>query len=143
MSIGLGMIVRDAEKNLERCIGSALPLVDRWTVIDTGSTDSTKDLVRDLLGHLPGQLLESQWRGHAGNRSELLAVARHGCDYVLMPDADMEVLVQGSLPELTHDAYLLTIRDRGLDYPLPLLTAEPQTVLLRRRCSLLPRMRER
>jgi len=121
--ISLAMIVRDAEETVERCIRSALPLISRWTVIDTGSVDGTKEIVQRTLQHLPGQLLDSPWVNHAHNRTELLAIARHGCDYVLMLDADMEVAVEGEIPELTADSYLLTIRDRGMEYPLPLLTA--------------------
>lgn len=120
--IALAMIVRDAEAHVERCIRSALPYISRWTVIDTGSVDRTKEIVRDVLKELPGQLLESEWVGHAHNRSELLAVAKHGCDYILMLDADTELIVEGDLPELAAPAYLITIRDRGMRYPLPLLT---------------------
>ena len=87
-TISLGMIVRDAEKTVERCIRSALPLISRWTVIDTGSVDNTKEIVREVLKDLPGQLLESEWVGHAHNRSELLAVGRHGADYLLQLDAN-------------------------------------------------------
>ena len=122
-SISLGMIVRDAEGTVERCIRSALPLISRWTIIDTGSVDNTKAIVREVLKGLPGQLLESEWVGHAHNRSELLAVGRHGCDYLLQLDADMELVQEGPLPELTADSYLITIRDRGMEYPLPLLTS--------------------
>ena len=120
--IGLGMVVKDGEAHVERCIRSALPLIDRYTIIDTGSTDRTKEIVQETLAHLPGQLLEAPWVGHAHNRSELLKIARHGCDYVLMLDHDMEVVVEGDIPELTEPAYLLTVRDRGMEYPLPLLT---------------------
>ena len=99
-SISLAMIVRDCEKTVERCIRSALPLISGWTVIDTGSVDSTMEIVRETLKGLPGQLLESEWVGHAHNRTELLAAARTGCDYVLMLDADMS-LVQEVCAEIT------------------------------------------
>src|ERR1700690_1191435 len=105
--IGLAMIVRDAEAHVERCIRSALPLISRWTVIDTGSVDGTREIVKTTLAHLPGQLLESPWVGHAHNRTELLTIARHGCDYALMLDADMELVVEDELPELTADAYAI------------------------------------
>ncbi len=117
------MIVRDAEQTVERCIRSALPLISRWTVIDTGSKDRTREIVQETLAGLPGQLLQSEWVGHAHNRTELLAVAGHGADYVLMLDADMELVQEGELPALTADSYLIDVRDRGLVYPLPLLTS--------------------
>jgi len=121
--IRLGMIVRDGEISIERCIRSALPFIDSFTIFDTGCVDNTIPIAREVLKDLPGQFLESIWVGHAHNRSELLAVARHGVDYVLSLDADMSIVQEGELPELTADSYLLTIRDRGMEYPLPLLTS--------------------
>lgn len=66
--------------------------------------------------------MESEWVGHAHNRSELLRRASHDCDYILMLDADMELVQDAPLPALTADAYLIRIKDRALEYPLPLLT---------------------
>ena len=118
MSVCLAMVVRDAEATVERCVRSALPFVSAWVVIDTGSVDGTMGVVRETLKDVPGLLLESEWVGHAHNRSELLGVARYGdYDYVLMLDADMELVQDGPLPDLTADSYLLTIRDRGMEYP--------------------------
>jgi FkbM family methyltransferase len=117
------MIVRDAEKSIERCIRSALPYIDSYCIIDTGCVDNTIPVAAEVLKDLPGQFLESTWVGHAHNRSELLAVARHGTDFLLQLDADMSLVQEGELPELTADSYLITIRDRGMEYPLPLLTS--------------------
>jgi glycosyltransferase involved in cell wall biosynthesis len=123
-SVCLGMIVRDAETVVERCIRSCLPLVDRAVIIDTGSVDNTMQIVRDTIDGLPVTYLESDWVGHNVNRTELLEKTRaSGADYTLMPDADMELIQEGPLRELTKDEYLIPIRDRGLVYPLPLLTS--------------------
>lgn len=118
------MIVRDAEETLERCIKSCLPLVDRAVIIDTGSTDKTMEVAKAALGDLPVSFFESEWVGHAHNRSELLERAREsGADYTLMPDADMELLQEGPLRDLEKDEYMVPIKDRGLVYPLPLLVS--------------------
>lgn len=119
------MIVRDAEATIERCIRSALPLISHFTIVDTGCVDDTIAIAKRVLGeaHIPGQFLESTWVGHAHNRSEALEFGRHECNYLLMLDADMELVQQGPLPDLTADSYLIAIHDRGLVYPLPLLTS--------------------
>lgn len=116
------MIVRDAEATIERCIRSALPIIDNYLIIDTGSTDRTIKVAKETLEGTPGHFLNSEWVGHAHNRTVLLTATRGAGDYTLMLDADMELKIDGDLPELTMPAYLLRILDRGMEYPLPLLT---------------------
>lgn len=41
------------------------PIIDHWTIADTGSTVGTQDLVRELLGDIPGDLHERPWRDFA------------------------------------------------------------------------------
>ena len=123
-SIALGMIVRDAEAHLARCIASALPVVDRAVIIDTGSEDNTVAVAREALGDLPTAFHQSEWVGHAHNRSELLELVKeYGPDYCLMLDADMELVQEAPVRDLVKDEYMIPIRDRGLVYPLPLLTS--------------------
>ena len=126
-SVCLALNVRDAEPHIARCITSALafPGVDRALFIDTGSVDNTVETIRGTLeDSIPFTLYESEWVGHAHNRSELLTKVREtGADYCLMLDADMELVIEGEVPELTLDEYMLDIRDRGLVYPLPLITS--------------------
>lgn len=53
MTICLTMIVKDEAAVIERCLESALPLIDRYLIVDTGSTDNTK---------IPGRFLSRPWR---------------------------------------------------------------------------------
>jgi tetratricopeptide (TPR) repeat protein len=116
------MIVRDEAAVIERCLASALPLIDCWTICDTGSRDATPQLVEKLLGGLPGALHHSEWRDFGSNRSELMRLARGSADYLLLLDADMTVERAGQLPALEADAYLL--RHLGdLDYAVPRLVS--------------------
>lgn len=43
-TLGLAMIVRDEERNLGRCLGSAKGLFDEIIIVDTGSKDRTKEI---------------------------------------------------------------------------------------------------
>lgn len=125
-SVCLALNVRDAAPHIERCITAALkfPGVDRALFIDTGCTDNTIELIRNTLRDFPVTFLEEKWEGHAHNRSVLLEKVRGtGADYCLMLDADMELVIEGEIPPLGADEYMLPIRDRGLVYPLPLLTS--------------------
>jgi len=121
MSIGLCMIVRDEAAGIERCLRSALPVIDAWTVIDTGSTDDTPAIVQDTLGHLPGKLLHRPFKDFAHNRTELLRAAAASADYLLMLDGDHTLHIEGDRPDLDADSYLLRVRGR-LEWRLLLLT---------------------
>lgn len=121
MSVCLVMIVRDEEAWLGDCLESALELgIDRWVIADTGSADGTRELVRELLVDVPGELLELEWEGFGPARSEVLLRARGKADLILMLDADM--VVRGELPEPPYeDAYLVNVMTGSWDVPLPLL----------------------
>ncbi|CAN5517015.1 hypothetical protein BH11ACT8_BH11ACT8_30930 [soil metagenome] len=51
----LSMIVKDEAHCIEECLASVLPLITRWVVVDTGSTDGTQDLVRSRLAAHPDE----------------------------------------------------------------------------------------
>ena len=114
-TIALCMIVRNEERVLDRCLRSVRDLVDTWVICDTGSTDGTREVIRSVLGELPGELHETRWIDFGNNRSELMKRARGAADYLLLIDADMEVVQRAPLPELTADGYFL--RETGdLDF---------------------------
>ncbi|MBU1876536.1 MAG: glycosyltransferase, partial [Nanoarchaeota archaeon] len=43
-TISLCMIVKNEEKYLEQCLNSVKDLVDEIIIVDTGSTDKTKEI---------------------------------------------------------------------------------------------------
>lgn len=106
-TIALCMIVREEAAVIGRCIESVRPLIDRYEICDTGSTDGTPAVVRALLADVPGRLHVRPWRDFGSNRSELLELARGSADYLLLLDADMTISWIGPLPALRADAYLL------------------------------------
>ncbi len=105
--IGLCMIVRDEESVVERCIDSVRGLISAWTICDTGSRDSTPELVEHLLADLPGTLHHRRWKNFGHNRSELMELARGSAEYLLLVDADMTIEQRAALPPLSADAYLI------------------------------------
>jgi glycosyltransferase involved in cell wall biosynthesis len=101
------MIVKDEAHVIRRCLASVRPLIDTWVIVDTGSTDGTQDVIREVLGDLPGTLHERPWHGFDGSRSEAIDLARGHADYLLFIDADdvMQVRPGFRMPELTRDSY--------------------------------------
>ena len=94
-TIALAMIVRDEAEVIGRCIESVRERIDYWVICDTGSTDATREIVRDALAGVPGELHQRKWVDFGHNRTELLRLARGKADYLLLLDADMTVSVNG------------------------------------------------
>jgi hypothetical protein len=119
-TICLNMIVKNEAAVIRRCLDSVLPVIDRWVIVDTGSSDGTQGIIREHLRNTPGELHERPWRDFAANRTEALALARGQANYTLIIDADDELAAEaGAIPELTADSYTLEIADSGIVYRRP------------------------
>ncbi|MFF1747074.1 glycosyltransferase [Streptomyces mirabilis] len=124
-TVCLNMIVKDEARVIRRCLESVRPLIDTWVILDTGSTDGTQDVIRDVFSDLPGELHEGAWKGYDGSRSEAIDLARDKADYLLFIDADdlMEVKSGFRMPRLTHDAYRVALHDGPIIHWRPALVS--------------------
>lgn len=86
MTISLCMIVKNEEKNLERCLNSYLPLMDEIIVVDTGSTDKTKEIA----ARFTDKIYDFEWINDF-SAARNFAFSKATCDYIFSADAD-EVL---------------------------------------------------
>lgn len=122
-TICLCMIVKNEALVVRRCLDSVRPIIDRWIIVDTGSTDGTQDIVRAHFRDLPGALHERPWRDFATNRSEALALARPNGDYSLVIDADDELAIPEdfAMPHLDADSYTFDIALGDIRYRRPQL----------------------
>ncbi len=84
--ISLCMMVRNEESCLERCLRSALPAVDEIVVVDTGSTDRT----REIASSFGAKVIEFPWNG---SFSDPRNAGLRECtgDWILVLDADEEL----------------------------------------------------
>jgi hypothetical protein len=106
--IVLTMIVKNEALVIRRCLESIKPFIAAWSISDTGSTDGTQALIRDLLGDLPGELIERPWQDFSTNRNEAIENGlKFEPDYFVTLDADeMFTTSPGfSLRGLAHDSY--------------------------------------
>ncbi|MCC6341777.1 MAG: glycosyltransferase family 2 protein [Bryobacterales bacterium] len=81
MKISATIIARDEERNIARAIES-LRCCDEIVVVDSGSIDRTIEIAREL----GARVIESPWRGYAGQKNFATEQARH--DWILSIDAD-------------------------------------------------------
>lgn len=119
-SICLSMIVKNELRVIERCIASVRHFISHWSVVDTGSTDGTQDVVRRALDGIPGELHERPWRNFGENRTEAIELARDKAAYSLVIDADdmLEPSPWFSFPSsMNAHAYKMTIKRGDLCFP--------------------------
>ncbi len=105
--ITLVMIVRNESAVIERCLESVKPVLSRWLIVDTGSTDDTIEKIENALSDLPGTVHQREWVNFGHNRTEALELARGVGSHLLLIDADMTLRIEGELPALSADAYEL------------------------------------
>ncbi len=115
LPLSLCMIVKNEQENLPRCLASAKPFVDEIIVVDTGSSDNTIAIAQEF----GATVIPFEWcDDFAAARNTALEHAT--CDWVLMLDADEELVV--SDPALIRQAlcdrepaqlilYLIEIKD--------------------------------
>ncbi len=86
MTISVCMIVKNEENCLERCLKSLLPIADELIVVDTGSTDSTKEIAAKYTD----KISDFAWTGSfADARNYSFSLAKG--DYIYCADADEEL----------------------------------------------------
>jgi hypothetical protein len=114
----LNMIVKNEAPVIERCLRSVRPFIDTWVIVDTGSTDDTRQRIVDTLEGVPGELHERPWKNFGHNRNEALALAVPRGDYVFFIDADERLeLPQGfERAALVADGYHLNVKYAGIAY---------------------------
>lgn len=117
-TICLNMIVKDEAHVIRRCLDSVRPLIDRWLIVDTGSSDGTQDVIRAAMADLPGELVERPWVDFGHNRSQALDLSRLHGDYLFFIDADDVLEFEPGFvrPPLSAEAYELEIRYAELVY---------------------------
>lgn len=88
ITISLCMIVKNEEKVLKRCLDSVQGLVDEMIIVDTGSTDRTKELAKQYTD----KIYDFTWIGDF-SAARNFAFSKATCDYIYSADAD-EVIDQ-------------------------------------------------
>lgn len=83
VTISLCMIVKNEEEVLARCLNSVKDLVDEIIIVDTGSTDSTRQIAREFTNNV----FEFPWIDDF-SAARNFAFSKATMDYMLWLDAD-------------------------------------------------------
>lgn len=86
MTISVCMIVKNEESCLERCLKSLVDIADEMIIVDTGSTDSTKDIA----ARFTDKVYDFAWTGSFSDARNF-SFSKATCDYIYCADADEEL----------------------------------------------------
>ena len=109
-SLCLNMIVKNESKIIKRLFDSVLPIIDCYCICDTGSTDNTVEYIKEYFKekNIPGHVYFEEFKNFGYNRSYSLQKCIGMSDYVLLLDADMELIIKDfDKSILTKDNYYI------------------------------------
>lgn len=105
ITVSLCMIVKDEEETLGRCLSCLSDLVDEIIIVDTGSTDRTKEIAAEYTG----KIYDFQWVDDF-SAARNFAFSKASGDYIYSADADeildevnrerFRVLKENMIPEV-------------------------------------------
>jgi tetratricopeptide (TPR) repeat protein len=123
--IVLNMIVKNESKVIQRLLSSVRPLIDFYCICDTGSTDNTKDIIREFFKgypHIRGKIVDEPFQNFEYNRNFALEQCLDvPADYILLIDADMVLNInirdiQVWKNSLKDDMYMVFQGNPGCNY---------------------------
>jgi len=116
------MIVKDAGPLLEKVLTDNLPIIDRWCILDTGSTDGTQDIIRKVLKDKKGTLYEEPFVDFKVSRNRCLELAGHTCKFICMLDdtysikGDLRSFLNEVRGDQFSDSFSLLIQSDDTEY---------------------------
>jgi glycosyltransferase involved in cell wall biosynthesis len=111
-SLTVTIITKNEAHNIAACLAS-VSFADQLVVVDSGSTDGTAELARQLGAEVT---LYADWQGFGIQKGRALALAK--CDWVLSVDADERVT-----PELKREIQNVMAVQRFEAYSVPRLSS--------------------
>ena len=89
------MIVKDEAEGIAETIRSVRDVVDFYTIVDTGSTDGTQEIISECFGSTPGEIVQEPFVDYATTRNRALEIGEMSTTFSLMLSGD-ETLSEAS-----------------------------------------------
>jgi glycosyltransferase involved in cell wall biosynthesis len=94
MKVVLTMIVKDEEHVIERALLSCVDLIDAYCIVDTGSTDKTKEVIENFFANhkrIEGEIVDFPFTNFQECRNKSIEVGKNYGDWGFWMDADEEL----------------------------------------------------
>ena len=82
----LVMIVKNSGNVLRKCLQSFIGVIDHWTILDTGSTDNTPQIILEELKSVEGNLYYSDFVDFSHARNLAFEKSKKNCKYQIVID---------------------------------------------------------
>lgn len=116
----LSMIVKDEAPVIKRCLLSVIPFIDYYVISDTGSSDNTKQIIKETMDQagIQGEIFDDKWEDFGHNRSLALKHCYGKTQWVLMIDADDNIEGEFPVEKLSDsvDSYTVLISKDGCSW---------------------------
>lgn len=90
--IHLCIMVKNGGSQFEEMLTANMSLIDRWTILDTGSTDKTIEIIHNtLIGTKQGTLYEEPFIDFKQSRNRCLDLAGTDCKFIIMLDDTYQI----------------------------------------------------
>lgn len=87
----LVMIVKNSGEVFRECLKNNRKYIDHWTILDTGSTDNTIEIIQEELKDIPGNLYCEEFIDFATTRNRSLELSSKTCKYTIILDDSYEI----------------------------------------------------
>jgi hypothetical protein len=121
--INLCIMVKNAGPQFETMLKENMGLIDEWTILDTGSSDETIDIIKKtLIGIKKGNLYQEPFINFRDSRNRCLDLAGTRCKYTIM--LDDTYIVKGDIRKFLNtirsdqfaDSYSMYIQSDDVEY---------------------------
>jgi hypothetical protein len=82
----LVMIVKNSGEIIRDCLRENKKWIDHWTILDTGSTDNTPEIIQNELKDIPGNLYFGEFVDFSQARNKSLELSSKTCKYTIILD---------------------------------------------------------
>ena len=93
-AISLNCIVKNESMVIARMLKSVAKMVDYYVIVDTGSTDNTKEIIKSTMEELgiPGEIHDHEWVNFCTARNFALDCVKGKAEYGFWIDADEQAI---------------------------------------------------
>ncbi len=121
--IHLCIMVKNGGEQFEKMLQDNMHLIDEWTILDTGSTDDTIEIIeRTLVDKKKGKLYQEPFINFRDSRNRLLELAGESCKFTLMLDdtyvvnGDLRSFLTEVRGDQFSDSFTLYIKSDDVEY---------------------------